>query len=521
MSRPLIQLSLRTKILSTFVLLFLLFLAVLTYAVVALGKIGQQVTVLQERYIRLTKVVSRLEYNVQSLERYDLERVFRNRENSPITTYLSVIAAHARALDEGLEDAEALVDDALQPGDMEVELRTLGMVRAQVERVRQGLDTYQRILEGCTQAEEADNQEFLRASIPKLKEHLTEMGASIRSLSDMADQSTATAVDSARRNLVRARLASLGLTGAVVVFGLLTLIVTSLVLRPIGRLTEGVKQIGQGDYSSRVHIESEDEIGSLAREFNKMAQSLAEREALRQRLVQSERLALIGKMSAQVTHEIRNPLNALGLNAELLEEEVNLLDPGAATESRDLLTSIRKEIDRLTEITEQYLSLARLPSPRLELEDVGPIVASLLQFMAEDIERRGLVLEQTIPSGLPRVLLDERQLRQALLNLLRNSLEASHPGGHIRVSVDHLANVVSLTVQDEGEGMSEEQQTHVFDPFFSTKPKGTGLGLSVTQQIIIEHGGSITCQSELGRGTTFVLKLPVSRMGVPADEERV
>jgi signal transduction histidine kinase len=307
----------------------------------------------------------------------------------------------------------------------------------------------------------------------------------------------------------RAVWATLLLTVMAIAVGLGVMAMATRTLRPLQRLAERAKQIARGDYQQRVDASSPDEIGALGREFNAMAAALDERE---QRLIRSERLAAVGKIAAQITHEVRNPLSSIGLNAELLEEEL----AGGSSESQALARAIVKEVDRLTEITEEYLRFARLPRPRLEREDVGELVASLLGFLKGELDERGVAVEARLGAGLPQVAADEHQLRQALLNLMRNAAEAMSAGGRLEVSLAAEAQSVALRIRDSGQGIAAEHLDKIFDPFFSTKDGGTGLGLALTQQIVVEHGGTIEVESALGVGTTFTVRLPSLPAGEPA-----
>jgi signal transduction histidine kinase len=328
-------------------------------------------------------------------------------------------------------------------------------------------------------------------------------------------------------------------------------------LRPLRTLAERAREIARGDYKQRVDASAPDEIGALGREFNAMAAALDERE---QRLIRSERLAAVGKIAAQITHEVRNPLSSIGLNAELLEEEIGELSEAKrvasdaavprrmpveigelseakrvasdaavprrmpeeiAAEAKKLARAIVKEVDRLTEITEEYLRFARLPRPKLEREHLGALVSSLLTFLRQELEARGVTVEAHLDPALPAVAADEHQLRQALLNLMRNAVEAMGDGGRLTLRATAIdARTVELTIADTGDGIAPEHLPKIFDPFFSTKEGGTGLGLALTQQIIVEHGGRIEVHSEPGRGTTFVVRLvaagPVAHTSVGA-----
>ncbi len=283
-------------------------------------------------------------------------------------------------------------------------------------------------------------------------------------------------------------------------------------LRPLNVLREHARQIAGGDYARRTGIASRDEIGDLAREFDAMAAAIEERE---HRLIRSERLATVGRMASHITHEIRNPLASLGLNVELLADEVGADNQ----EARKLVTSIGNEIDRLSEITETYLRFVRLPKPKVEREDLGAIATSVLEFSRGELTLAGIALDIRIEPNLPEVAADESQLRQALLNLVRNAKEAMPSGGQIHVDVGRTPEgQVRLVLADSGPGIASENLANIFEPFFSTKAKGTGLGLALVQQIIGEHGGRIEVDCPQSGGTTFTILLPVARSAMLASD---
>ena len=281
-------------------------------------------------------------------------------------------------------------------------------------------------------------------------------------------------------------------------------------LAPIRVLTEGVKAVAGGDLTRKVEVRSRDELGLLAREFNAMAASL---DRQRSDLLRAERLAAVGRISAQITHEIRNPLNAIGLNAELLAEELAGADVSA--DARALVQAIGREVDRLNAVSEEYLRFARLPKPAFGPEDANEIVSGLAEFLRPEMAAARVELRLDLASGLPPVRADEGQLRAALMNLLRNSREAMPQGGTISVATREAEASVEVEVRDTGAGIPAEALPRIFDAFYSTKEKGTGLGLAFTQQVVQEHGGAIRCESVPGRGTTFAVRLPA------AAEERV
>lgn len=294
--------------------------------------------------------------------------------------------------------------------------------------------------------------------------------------------------------------------------GLLTLLVgvlTSLyarrVLAPLTAVTDRAKAVARGDLTPRSVAPTPDEIGELATTFEGMVAAI---QRARAELVQAERLATIGKMAAHVTHEIRNPLSSIGLNIELLEEE--LAASAGLSESRQLVAAIKSEVERLSRIAEQYLSVARRPRPRLERERVEDLVSELLAFVRPELDRAGVASRVEAEESLPEVELDESQLRQALLNLIRNAREAMPKGGALTLAVRREGSGVELCVEDTGTGVPEEVRASIFDPFFTTKQRGTGLGLAVTREIIEAHGGSIACEPREPQGTRFRILLPAA-----------
>jgi two-component system NtrC family sensor kinase len=293
--------------------------------------------------------------------------------------------------------------------------------------------------------------------------------------------------------------------------GLLTLlvgVVTSLyarrVLAPLSIVTERANAVARGDLTPRKVMATDDEIGELATTFEGMVAAI---QRARAELVHAERLATIGKMAAHITHEIRNPLSSIGLNVELLEEEV--LSAGADKEPAQLLAAIKAEVDRLSRIAEQYLSVARRPRPQLVRERVDDLVNELVAFVRPELDRAGVRVSIEADDGLPEVSLDESQLRQALLNLIRNAREAMPKGGQIIVRVRAGSpGGVEIIVDDTGAGIPEEARASIFDPFFTTKQRGTGLGLAVTREIVEAHGGAIACEARSAGGTRFRITLP-------------
>ncbi len=295
-----------------------------------------------------------------------------------------------------------------------------------------------------------------------------------------------------------------------VVLGIAMTVGARVMLRPLERLRDAAQSIAGGDYAQRITVQGPREIADLAREFNVMGQAIQERS---RELVRTERLATAGKMAAMITHEVRNPLSSIGLNTELLEEELAALPPDRAPEAQSLCRAITTEVDRLTEITEEYLQLARMPTPRRQDESLVRVVQSVVDFVRDQLLTRGVRVELQLDDSGPSLALDEGQIRQAMLNLMRNAADAcaEENDACISISVSHDDSFTELVIRDNGPGVDTDMLEHIFEAFVSSKQSGTGLGLALTHQIIRDHEGSIEVDNAPEGGAVFSIKFPHAR----------
>jgi len=297
------------------------------------------------------------------------------------------------------------------------------------------------------------------------------------------------------------------------------------------RTIEHISQVVQEGYSeletvflSKEGKEIEVEISSSAMfnptgEFQRarsFARDVTDRKKLERQLVRWERLAAVGSMSAKVAHEIKNPLSALSLNMELLRDEVDSYQNVDTKEAKELFTSISSELERLTNLTDEYLQFARLPKQIPEPIHLKELFPRLIPLLGAELHRRGIKLELNLPDNLPALEGEKNQLMQLFINLIRNAEEAMPEGGSISISAEHNDFFVLIRVKDSGTGIAPADLPRIFDPFYTTKDTGTGLGLSFVQQVMREMQGKVTCESEKGRGTTFTLYFPLK--GGAADD---
>jgi len=231
-------------------------------------------------------------------------------------------------------------------------------------------------------------------------------------------------------------------------------------------------------------------------------QDCADLRTMEERMVQSERLATIGRFASQIAHEIRNPLSSITLNVELLEDELN----GSSDEAHGLIRSVLKELDRLNDIVSEYLQFSRFPKPQLKRGNADGIVREFVENFKAPPKVR---IETKLMTSAPEVWLDEGLLRQVIENLVRNGVEAIEGEGVVEIETDMIERFFVIRVKDTGRGIPPEIQTRLFEPFFTTKAHGTGLGLATSQQIIFEHNGHLVIESQAGKGSTFSILLPV------------
>ena len=234
------------------------------------------------------------------------------------------------------------------------------------------------------------------------------------------------------------------------------------------------------------------------------------RKALEKEVLQRDRLSIVGKMSEQVAHSIRNPLSAINLNAELLGDELSQFKEADTSEAWTLLKSVRAEVDILRQVTDDYLKFVRMPSLERAPVDCNEMIADLLDLHAEVAASRKIRVEKEFERDIPEVVLDETQIRVAVQNLILNGFDAMPDGGRLVVKTELENQHLAIRISDSGAGISIEDQVSLFTPFFTTKANGTGLGLVLSRQIITEHGGSIHFESEEGAGATFVVELPLA-----------
>jgi signal transduction histidine kinase len=279
---------------------------------------------------------------------------------------------------------------------------------------------------------------------------------------------------------------------------------------------DGAKVIAKGDFEKRIPVSSKDEIGELAVAFNDMAGGLKERDVelkkAYQQVIHSEKMAAFGQIGAGITHEIKNPLAGIIGQAMLAMRKLDDESPIAKN-----IKLIKSETERCLDIVKNLLTFTRQEKAVFEPVDVNHVVETTIRLIAHQLAIRGIDLEQEISEVPGKIHGNGNQLEQVLLNIIINAHDAMDDGGKLKIETGVIDDdKVRISIADNGPGIPEEVRAKIFEPFFTTKEagKGTGLGLSVSYGIIKEHNGIIEVHSEIGKGTTFLITLPLK-----SDEE--
>lgn len=314
------------------------------------------------------------------------------------------------------------------------------------------------------------------------------------------------------------------LTGFGIILAVFLLQGVRLISRPLRQLTDGMQKVGTGDLNVRVNEGRQDEFGYLARGFNSMVTSLdgarKEIEELHsQQLERASKLASIGEIVSGIAHEIKNPLTGISCAIQVLNAEYRDDDPKKA-----VISEILNQIKRLDRTVKDLLSYAKTKPPEVVLTNVRNVLDKALFFMYPEARKQSVVISTRYECEPCDVLIDPDQVQQVCLNLMINAVQAMPSGGTLTVTVQTKGpqelqavtgrapgadKVLAICFEDTGKGIPPEDIPHIFEPFFTRKTQGTGLGLSISQKIVHCHGGDIVVSSEVGRGTTFTLYLPL------------
>ncbi len=372
-------------------------------------------------------------------------------------------------------------------------------------------------------------------------------------------------LDEAQNYLSKKRERAMILTFSSILLILITLAILfgKLVGDPIQRLVEAMTRAERGDLETEVHVQSEDELGKLGRNFNRMLKTIREtheqniqllrqvnqfneeltkkieaatselagrneelrflNEALfesQRQLSQSEKLAAVGEVTAAMAHQIGTPLNSISGYIQLILQDGNL-----KSKDRDRLKIIESQLDRLADSVKNLLSSTRQPKPQLRTLHLNELLEELIHLSEPWFLARNVTLSTQFSPDLPPMLGDPTHLQTLFLNLIANALDAMPKGGVLTIRTQQIlpplpsenGRWLKISIADTGIGITDESKKKIFDPFFTTKKmgEGTGLGLAICEKIVKEHSGKIEVESEVGKGSTFLISIPIFETNEP------
>ena len=310
-----------------------------------------------------------------------------------------------------------------------------------------------------------------------------------------------------RQTLAKMRYMTIPIIIIVIFMGFIaSFIFSRLVTEPLNKFVEFTKVLGRGKFGERVDVPYGDEIGYLARNFNRLSMQLkTAKEKMEEaytytHLLQAEKLSSIGQISAGLAHELKNPMTTLKMLFQAYKEQ-----PDMTKEDAEVISS---EIERIDNILTNFMGFVKQKGFKMADVDLNILLDRVLSLATYDIEHSGITVHKDMIEDLPPVKADRSLLEHVFLNLIMNSIQAMPGGGDIRISGKSEDDFVEIMIWDKGSGIPSDIRSKIFDPFFTTKDLGTGLGLSIAYNIVKSHGGKLFFNSTEGKGTVFTVKLP-------------
>ena len=401
------------------------------------------------------------------------------------------------------------------PGDLRVALNYLDQVRTDVNSLRsieafpqEDLPEYESRLEGYAASLQKLKAQEESTKPEQLEEEVHLSGHTFTTYVIEQDNAIRREITSAA---LQARKLSQIILGLAIILGVfLTIYLIRRIVNPLEFICRAASRIMEGELSTIPMVPGPDRSREEIELVNSLNLMLRFLETKQNQLIQSAKLATIGKVTAGIAHEINNPLNNIYLTAEVLLEDLPNIE---CAERLEMVNDILNQAERAREVVHHLLSFSRSKqSTTLEKINLVALVKQTLVFLKNQIRIGQIAVHTEMPEGPITISGNPNHLQQVFVNIILNAIQAMGPGGLLTIRVEAgTGPMARVVINDNGPGIPEEVKTHIFDPFFTTKSEGTGLGLSVSNSIIEDHDGEITLQSEEGKGTTFYISLPLVR----------
>jgi signal transduction histidine kinase len=285
--------------------------------------------------------------------------------------------------------------------------------------------------------------------------------------------------------------------------------------RPIANLSNAARRVADGDLDVRVEsAERSDEMGELAAQFNEMTAELAKNRELEARVQEAEKSAVVGRLASAIAHEIRNPLNYINLTLDHLRSKFKPENTEKQATFEKLTAQLKTEVGRINNQISDFLRYSRPLTLNLQPTEAREIIKDSLHIIEPQAEEQNIKISVIERENVPRISGDAEFLRSVFNNLFINAAQAMQTtGGNLNVTISPEADFVKIEISDTGNGITEENLSKIFEPYFSTKETGTGLGLAIVKKIIDDHNGTIEVESASNEGTKFTVRLPASDEG--------
>src|SRR5216117_2685285 len=299
--------------------------------------------------------------------------------------------------------------------------------------------------------------------------------------------------------------------------------ISARITKPVEELAEGAREVAGGRWDTRIDVRGRDEVGELAKAFNHMTQTLA---AQKERLVQTERVAAWRELARRLAHELRNPLFPMQITIENLQKARQLDAKQFLEVFHESTATLKAELANLNTIIGRFSDFSKMPAPQFVRVNVNEALRNAVRLFEPQFNEVGkptITPELFLTEPLPDIDADPDLLHRAFQNLVLNALDAMPAGGTLTLRTSEKAGAVRIEVADTGKGLTPEECSRLFTPYYTTKQLGTGLGLAIVQSIVSDHHGTISVSSEEGRGSTFRIDLPPRQSGAltkPALEEK-
>jgi nitrogen fixation/metabolism regulation signal transduction histidine kinase len=326
-------------------------------------------------------------------------------------------------------------------------------------------------------------------------------------------------VGSSRRDLVLltnhiVKLTAAVAAAAILVGLLLTWWVSARITRPIVELAEGAREVAAGHWDTRINLKGRDETGQLAAAFNNMTQTLASQ---RERLVQTERVAAWRELARRLAHELRNPLFPLQITVENMQRGRQLGPEQFQEVFNESTATLKAELANLNSIVNRFSDFSKMPAPEFSRVDINESIRGAVRLFEpqfHEVGKPNITTEYFLKESLPEIDGDTELLHKAFQNLVLNAMDAMPAGGTLTFRTMETQPGIRVEVSDTGKGLTPEECSRLFTPYYTTKQQGTGLGLAIVQSVVSDHRGTISVASEEGHGTTFRIELPRRQPGI-------